>query len=338
MAITDIAMTGSLLGVDEAGYGPNLGPLVVSVTRWETPDDPRHCDLFTLFADVCTRQPADRDDRRLIVADSKAVYSPGRGFDRLERTVLAALGLAGSPVASFRDLWTRVTGSESGSVFPWTLEPWFADRDLSLPTVCDPNDLAEMTRQWRAAAESAGVRCTALMSDIVLTQRFNDLATSFDSKGRALSEISMRLVRRGLHAPPVRSGYESEMSAHAHTLVIGDKHGGRNRYAELLPAAVDEAFIVTREESTGRSRYLAGGIEFRFQTRAEEHFPVALASMMCKYIRELSMQLFNGWWSRQVPELNPTAGYPVDARRFRCDVAAAQNRLGIPDAQFWRSR
>ena len=34
-----------------------------------------------------------------------------------------------------------------------------------------------------------------------------------------------------------------------------------------------------------------GKTELRFQTRAEAHLPVALASMVCKYVRELSMEL-----------------------------------------------
>ena len=28
-----------LIGTDEAGYGPNLGPLVISTTAWRLPDD-----------------------------------------------------------------------------------------------------------------------------------------------------------------------------------------------------------------------------------------------------------------------------------------------------------
>ena len=30
---------GILIGMDEAGYGPNLGSLVVAATAWEVPDD-----------------------------------------------------------------------------------------------------------------------------------------------------------------------------------------------------------------------------------------------------------------------------------------------------------
>ena len=30
-----------LIGTDEAGYGPNLGPLVISATVWQVPDGVR---------------------------------------------------------------------------------------------------------------------------------------------------------------------------------------------------------------------------------------------------------------------------------------------------------
>jgi hypothetical protein len=54
-----------------------------------------------------------------------------------------------------------------------------------------------------------------------------------------------------------------------------------------------------------------------FQTRAEErHLPVALASMVAKYIREVRMVSFNRFWTDRIPDLRPTAGYPQDAERF----------------------
>jgi hypothetical protein len=39
-----------------------------------------------------------------------------------------------------------------------------------------------------------------------------------------------------------------------------------------------------------------------------------------------------------VPDLRPTAGYSVDSRRFKMDIAAKQRELGIDDHVLWRTR
>jgi len=66
--------------------------------------------------------------------------------------------------------------------------------------------------------------------------------------------------------------------------------------------------------------------------------PTALASMTAKYFRELAMRAFNHFWAAAVPNLRPTAGYPVDARRFKADIAKVQKKLGIQDHCLWRIR
>ena len=115
-----------LIGTDEAGYGPNLGPLVVSATAWELPAGVAASDLWREFDRVIcnSRRSADK---RLFVADSKAVYSPGNGLEDLEVPVLAflrtlghiaasadelGLVLAGEPfLASYRgELWNTIPG------------------------------------------------------------------------------------------------------------------------------------------------------------------------------------------------------------------------------------
>ena len=60
--------------------------------------------------------------------------------------------------------------------------------------------------------------------------------------------------------------------------------------------------------------------------------------MLAKYLRELSMKAFNQYWQRYVPDLRPTAGYPVDAKRFKQQISAAQQRLKVDDQQLWRTR
>ena len=63
---------------------------------------------------------------------------------------------------------------------------------------------------------------------------------------------------------------------------------------------------------------------------------MALAWMASKYLRELAMRALNEYWCRRVPGLQPTAGYPHDARRFRTDIAETQRRLKIADRVVWR--
>jgi hypothetical protein len=60
--------------------------------------------------------------------------------------------------------------------------------------------------------------------------------------------------------------------------------------------------------------------------------------MLSKYHRELAMIRFNEFWQSHVPDLQPTAGYPVDAQRFKRQIAAAQKKLGIADESLWRKK
>ena len=92
------------------------------------------------------------------------------------------------------------------------------------------------------------------------------------------------------------------------------------------------------EESREKSRYRMGSMDFCFRTKAEEFLPVALASMVAKYTREVLMHQFNHFWAQHIPGLKPTQGYPLDAKRFREDIATAITRLNVPMDQLWRSR
>jgi hypothetical protein len=315
-----------IIGMDEAGYGPNFGPLVVGATAWEVPGDPRKFDLWQAFAGVVD-QSAPIDGSHVQVADSKVVYSPAKGLGNLEDGMFHALTLkkrCQEPIPStFRDLLQLVAILPPES---FDAEPWFAGGDLELPTRRE----FPLANQWLERCRSHGVRLSGMRADVVLTRRFNDHTRAHDSKGRALSEISMNLLRHIWN--------ECAAEGHDQVLILADKHGGRNRYEEFLPIVFGDRFIRCHQESTASSRYRVGNAEIRFETKSERHLPVALASMVCKYLRELSMQLFNRFWSDRQPGLKPTAGYPLDAQRFKKDIAALQQQLGIADENLWRER
>ena len=319
---------GFVIGMDEAGYGPNLGPLVVSATVWEVPGAPKRTDFWTEFEGLIV-QHAARTSVEIQIADSKAVHDPAKGVGPLERGALAAWTMLDGLPTTLMDWWSKVAlhPLHTAVANRSCVEPWFVYADLNLPQQVTKGEILELSQLWAKRCADRKIHLRAIRSDIVLTRRFNDLTTQHDNKGLALSGISMKLLQDVL---PITAGQP--------TLVWCDKHGGRNRYDELLQEIAGEEFIVRLEEGPEKSRYRIGQTEICFQTKAEAHLPVALASMVCKYFRESTMELFNRFWQRHQPELKSTKGYPQDAKRFKQDIAKTQTRLGIDELDLWRKR
>ena len=127
------------------------------------------------------------------------------------------------------------------------------------------------------------------------------------------------------------------------TFVIGDKHGGRHYYLGPLSQAFADAWIDRGPERADSSRYTIrdGGrrLELSLVPRADrDDGLVALASIVSKMVRELWMDGFNGYWRARVPGLRPTAGYPVDAQRFRRAIESLAATAGCDPGSWWRSK
>src|SRR5262245_56431937 len=80
-----------IVGIDEAGYGPVLGPLIVSATAFEVPRELADGSLWRLLRDSVTTSAKPRD-RRVPIIDSKKLYHRPEGLGALERSALAAIG------------------------------------------------------------------------------------------------------------------------------------------------------------------------------------------------------------------------------------------------------
>ena len=311
-----------LIGLDEAGLGPNLGPFVVAVTVWDVPGVPSEFDFWETFSDILTNSPK-AGDTRLHVADSKQVFQPNRGFKALERGVLAGLGLIGHEPRSFDQL-CHVLRPDSLPADPdGDIPVWYSASDFELPTAPYDDSIA---KKWNESCAKHGVRLVAIKASIVEPQQFNHLIREYDNKSLVTSRVSLRLLRS------VWNPDETE------TFIVGDKHGGRNRYDQLLSEVLDGDMIFRLEEGADRSDYRVGKTVLRFQPRAEVYGPVALASMTAKYVRELAMHQFNRFWRQHIDGLKPTQGYPVDAKRFRNEIREIQQRLKISDDVLWRNR
>lgn len=319
---------GFLIGMDEAGYGPNLGPLVITASLWKVPGDPRTFDFWEHVQSVVSQKKPAKSSGLLHVADSKEVHSSSAGLGPLEKSTFPFLQLFSgeTELTSMEDLW-RLLVSSPEHIDAIQKQPWNFKGEFTIPTVVESEAVQVSRRNLKQTLESAGIELQAFCSEIVLPKRFNDLCAKYGTKGVMLTRLCMGLLARVWD----RTSTEP-------TLIIGDKHGGRNRYDEYLDEILDGEMIFRVEESTAKSIYKVGNTEIRFQTKAESHFPVAVSSMVCKYTREVMMERFNQFWSQNVPDLKPTKGYPVDARRFKNEIADAQEQLEISDEILWRGR
>lgn len=317
-----------ILGTDEAGYGPNLGPLLIAVSAWSIPDDVEVAQLDEHVSRVISRALSTRRqrDERWVLADSKQLYNPSRGLNALEEQMQIALALSGYSSDSWQQLWHSGL-VETGS--PLNDDPWHVNFNEWLPIAATRPSVERITG-IRAQLAELGVRLESLQARAVFPAEFNQLVEQHGTKSSVLSQQTLALLCRTIRAlPPGR------------TLAVCDKHGARNRYGELLQPHVEawiEVLAESAELSAYRWREAERMVELRLQPRSESYLPTALASMTAKYLRELAMLAFNRFWCAQVPGLQPTAGYPVDAKRFFAAIRELQRSLAIADDTLWRKK
>lgn len=317
-----------VIGVDEAGYGPNLGPLTIGLTAWRSPEGLPVEEFYQALASG-VRQTIE-NDARIAIADSKAIYQPATGLGQLERSVLALLAASEVSVASILDLWNelRADPDQRRRELPWHDD---LDDRRELPGAASPEAISLGAARLREATTSAGVEWLGCRAAAVFPSEFNEGCERWGGKGAVLTHETLALITRALAEWPDEQ-----------VCVLADKHGGRNRYASALQFFFPDAETRIECESRPRSDYLLTEgkrtLRFRFSAKGETLLPTAAASLVAKYLRETAMAPFNRFWAVQVQSLRPTAGYPVDARRFWDEIAPVRATAGVCDDALWRRK
>jgi len=293
-----------LVGTDEAGYGPQLGPLVVAATAWGIEDKAegggrkaegeavdcglggggtraavRHSksaiesapvDLYRALRGVVSRTPADL---RVAIADSKALYKPGLGLRQLERGLFAVLGAMGGSFNCWASLVDGVAADPNG--YHRGLR-WHEGFDCGLPVDAEGAELVKCGVQLARGCEKAGVRPLVVRARLVFPAEFNALCERYGSKGEALSHVTIGLMREVVEEVRCKTGTNADrvdLSGDSTSNSIGasplfavcDKHGGRNFYTALLQHHFPEHWVRSVHEGRAESRYEWGGDEERVE-------------------------------------------------------------------------
>lgn len=318
-----------LAGVDEAGLGPILGPLVVAGVAMAGPEGK---DPWKVLARHVAKTKHQKGKVR--VADSKQVNQGPHGALRLEETALTFwIAKHHELPPTLADLLTAI-GADLAHLRRC---PWYTDLDLPLPRHADADWLSLQGELVERALRNADVQLLDIALRPVDVEEWNDLIADTDNKSRAHFRAYAEVIARLLDRLP------ATFAPGEHGHLVADRCGGRMHYAtdlrRLRPDARVEIVDETPEVSSYRLRLAAGTCTVTFAERGESRaFPTALASCFAKYLRELMIEAMNRWFCSRVPGLLPTAGYYQDGHRFLGDVEPLLQSEALPRGRLVRVR
>ena len=285
-------------GVDEAGYGPKLGPMTVAAFGLSVPGpgpEPLHRCLGGDFP--------------VPVRDSKSLFSPRRGLRRLEESALTLLALATGRLPA--------TGGElAGLLFPQDRDdvaalPWYRQAlEETLPVEAERTRLEDLAGRAAEHAGRHGLGAGLARASVFTERRLNEIWLRHPNKQAA----SLAALKRLLPAVAAGDG----------ALVAVDQQGGRRRYAGWLAQIFGPGPLQRRQRAPGSAYHLpAKNLTVLFQPAADARHPtVAAAGIIAKYLRELLMGSFYRFWRSR--GLEPADGY---GGRYRAFLAAARREL-----------
>ncbi len=318
-----------IAGIDEAGYGPTLGPFVLSKVVMEIPDGYHHeTNIWHLLKDAVSEKIQKRGNR-IIVGDSKKLYQQKTGLKMLEEAVLSFVWHTKGPVTKFTDLLKLLSGCDDGVLEKY---PWYQGKDLDLPVASNVSAIMNYADIFNDTANLRDVRILDIKSRFMCVSEINRQLEILGNKSLLLFEECVAHLNEIFE---YHGAYKPK--------VLIDKHGGRNYYEKLLAQNFEGCNIDSIVEGNPLSTYCVKNenktMDVSFIVGADsKYFPTALASMFSKYIRELFIKLFNTFWQEKVQDIKPTAGYPEDARRFLSQIHDIKNKLNISDDILIRTK
>ncbi len=316
-----------LVGIDEAGFGPILGPLVVSSCTFSLGENRVGQDLWqVLHKSVAKTRRHLRG--RLLVTDSKKAHSKSMGLKHLERTVLSALRCLDHDVQSLTQLLGVLCPEGLGRLGAY---PWYQHlQELALAG--DDPDKAIAGSVLQQDMAQVGLKLLRLESRCLDVAYYNELVETVRNKSNVLFTQTCALIQHAWDDFPGEDLY-----------LVVDRQGGRVHYRDSLLRMFPGLELRIVSEDQELSSYVLSNakrsVHMSFQVKAEEHsLPVAWASMVSKYIRELLMGQINQYFQGLCPDLKATAGYWQDGKRFIQEIRQRVPDSSWEDCQLIRSR
>jgi hypothetical protein len=228
-----------VVGIDEAGFGPILGPLVVSSCSFSLPQDLLGTNLWQILKKTAYNKRKHLAGR-LLITDSKKAYTRSLGIKHLERTVLAALLCLGEKPATLNDLLAILCKDVLNRLSNY---PWYKDAG-KLPLPIDDPDKIIAASALASDLASNDITLKELKCCCLDVGFYNKMMDSVKNKANVLFTATSQLIK---------NAYDSNMQDDIEIII--DRQGGRTRYREHLLRCFPDMYLTIIRETQQASSY-----------------------------------------------------------------------------------
>ncbi|PKL44976.1 MAG: hypothetical protein CVV39_08135 [Planctomycetes bacterium HGW-Planctomycetes-1] len=316
-----------MVGIDEAGLGPILGPLVVSAAAFSIPADKIGADMWQLLSDSISSKKKHLAGR-LLICDSKKAYTPSTGTVHLEKTVLSCLKCLSKTPDSVAQLVDSLDSDQKQRLLDC---PWYKNIEIQKIDF-NADEISISAGAFEKNLEKNDLALIGLKSCCLEAGHYNQLIEKIRNKSKVVFQLVCRLIDEVIKGSQHRD-YHFRI----------DRQGGRTRYGQMLRTMFPDMALKIIDENDIFSSYELSTsykmVKLDFVVKADElYLPAALASMTSKYLREQLMASLNSYFIEKCSRLKPTAGYWTDGKRFLNDLKVIAPQIQFNPAQLVRSR
>jgi hypothetical protein len=226
-----------LVGIDEAGFGPILGPLVVSSSTFSVPEQLVTKDIWQVLG----KSVGDKRKHlagRLLIVDSKKAYSKSTGIRHLERTVLTVLKCLHKEPATLTELMEILSPDNPDRLDDY---PWYQENS-GHQLASDNGDRKIASAVFAEDMKSNGIELLDIKSYCLDVGYYNKMMAVVKNKANVLFTATSALIKRA---------WDNYTSDDLHVMV--DRQGGRVHYRENLQRMFENVDLkILNETQTAR--------------------------------------------------------------------------------------
>jgi len=310
-----------VVGIDENGFGPQIGMLTVTGSLFEVKSYKRE-DFWSGIKG------------RAIVNDSKMVLK----FNRMaegERTVITYFDLFnGRLPKKFKELLDSVSLFNLQELRQYCVSPavemcWKPEIFLPHWINIKEDDICKDASKIKEKMGRQGVRLIEIKTAILCPYKFNTLI----EKGIKKSHLDFILFEKLMEYFYKRYGNKQKY------LFLCGKIGGTRRYLPWFNYLQNFKVLGKKEEIDSIYSLKNIGKVCFVKEGDKKHFPIALSSIFGKYIREIFMERMNYFFTSQIQNLKPASGYHDRiTEEYKKKTANLRDALNIPNKCFLRIR